>query len=202
MQSSQSDKSGPRRSESSRRAILSAAFELAGEVGYSRLSIEGIAARAGVGKQTIYRWWPSKGAVLFDALLMLSEDAEGIPKLPDTGNLETDLRQVLRATVIEFQDPVYDRVLRALTTEVLHDPELAAAYQTRLEQPMNEHKLRRLKSAQAIGQLPPNLDLELAMDIIWSPIFRRWLLRSGPLTETYVDQVLALALQGIRNEGP
>ncbi|GAB3885912.1 hypothetical protein GCM10027612_22110 [Microbispora bryophytorum subsp. camponoti] len=62
-----------RRSETSRRAILTAAFELVGEVGYAKLSIEGIAARAGVGKQTIYRWWPSKGAVLFDAFLMLSE---------------------------------------------------------------------------------------------------------------------------------
>ena len=62
-----------RRNEASRRAILAAAFELVQEVGYAKLSIEGIAARAGVGKQTIYRWWPSKGAVLFDAFLMLSE---------------------------------------------------------------------------------------------------------------------------------
>ncbi len=198
MQSSHSDKSGPRRSESSRRAILTAAFELAGEVGYTRLSIEGIAARAGVGKQTIYRWWSSKGAVLFDALLMLSENSEGVASLTDSGNLEADLRHVLRATVIEFQNPVYDRVLRALTTEVLHDPQLARAYQEQLEQPMTELKLRRLKSAQSIGQLPPDLDLELAIDLIWSPIFRRWLLRSGPLTEAYADQVLSLALQGLR----
>src|SRR5690606_13055468 len=78
-----------RRSEASRRAILTAAFELAGEVGYAKLSIEGIAARAGVGKQTIYRWWPSKGAVLFDAILSLSEGPEG-SALPDTGDLEAD----------------------------------------------------------------------------------------------------------------
>ncbi|MFI6392252.1 TetR/AcrR family transcriptional regulator [Nonomuraea sp. NPDC050540] len=59
-----------RRNEASRQAILTAAFDLVGEIGYSKLSVEGIASRAGVGKQTIYRWWPSKGAVLLDALLM------------------------------------------------------------------------------------------------------------------------------------
>src|SRR5688572_3560572 len=92
-----------RRNETSRRAILTAAFDLLQEVGYAKLSIEGVAARAGVGKQTIYRWWPSKGAVLFDAFLMLSEGAEGEPPvLPDTGDLEADLTVVLRATVVEL----------------------------------------------------------------------------------------------------
>ena len=106
------------RSDTSRRAILAAAFELVGEVGYAKLRIEGIAARAGVGKQTIYRWWPSKGAVLFDAFLALAEDAEGVPALPDTGDLAADLKLVLRATVAELNDPRYDMPMRALTTEI------------------------------------------------------------------------------------
>src|SRR5690348_509051 len=100
-----------RRSEASRRAILTAAFDLAGELGYGKLTIEAIAARAGVGKQTIYRWWPSKGTVLFDAFRLLSEGpAEGLAEgsgagsgeggttgLPDTGDLAADLKSVLRA---------------------------------------------------------------------------------------------------------
>src|SRR5687768_4995339 len=61
-----------RRSEPARRAILAAALDQVAEVGYAKLSIEGIAGAAGVGKQTIYRWWPSKGAVLLDSLLALS----------------------------------------------------------------------------------------------------------------------------------
>lgn len=98
--------SATRRNEASRRAILAAAFDLLQEVGYAKLSIEGIAARAGVGKQTIYRWWPSKGAVIFDAFLMLSEGGEGEPPtLPDSGDLEADLTAVLHATVAELTDP-------------------------------------------------------------------------------------------------
>src|SRR5690606_25306680 len=74
-----------RRSERSRRAILDAARTLVAETGYPKLTIEAVAARAGVGKQTIYRWWPSKGALLLDAVLALSQTAEGDITLPDTG---------------------------------------------------------------------------------------------------------------------
>ena len=83
----------PRRSQRARRAILAAALDLVEEAGYAKLSIEGIAARAGVGKQTIYRWWGSKGSVLLDALLALSEDEDGeVMGLPDTGDLEATSR--------------------------------------------------------------------------------------------------------------
>ena len=135
------------RSDTSRRAILDAAFELVGEVGYAKLTMEGIAARAGVGKQTIYRWWPSKGAVLFDAFLALSEDAEGVPALPDTGDLEADLKLVLRATVAELNDPRYDVPMRAMTAAIANDPALAAEYEQRLEAPMRAIKLARLANA-------------------------------------------------------
>ena len=95
-----------RRSQPARRAILAAALDQVAEVGYAQLSIEGIAAAAGVGKQTIYRWWPSKGAVLLDSLLALSEGQDGeVMALPDTGDLEADLKLVLRATVDELTDP-------------------------------------------------------------------------------------------------
>ncbi|GAT69531.1 tetR family transcriptional regulator [Planomonospora sphaerica] len=186
-----------RRSETSRRAILTAAFDLAGEVGYARLSIEGIAARAGVGKQTIYRWWPSKGAVLFDAFLMLSEGAEGDPALPDTGDLEADLKTVLRATVAELNDPRYDEPMRALNTEIAHDPELAAAYAEHLERPMRELKKERLRSAQRAGRLSGDLDLDVAVDLLWGPLLNRWLQRGGPLTPEYADRVVETALNGL-----
>ena len=190
-----------RRSERSRLAILTAAFELAGKVGYARLSIEGIAARAGVGKQTIYRWWPSKGAVLFDAFLLRAE-AIGPHPLPDTGNLERDLKKVLRAAVIELNDPRYDEPLRALNTEILHDPELAAAYADRLEGPVRESRKARLRKAQRVGQLPENLDLDIAVELLWGPLTSRWLQRSGPLTTKYADLLVRTALDGLRGKAP
>ncbi|AVT29973.1 TetR family transcriptional regulator [Plantactinospora sp. BC1] len=188
-----------RRREASRRAILTAAFELMQEVGYAKFSIEGIAARAGVGKQTIYRWWPSKGAVLFDAFLVLSEGNEGEPPtLPDTGDLEADLTAVLRATVDELNDPRYEQPMRALATEIAHDPELAAAYAERLDGPLKEAKRQRLRSAQQVGQLAEDLDLDVAVELIWGPLLNRWLQRSGPLTPDYADRVVATALNGLR----
>ncbi|WP_089155323.1 TetR/AcrR family transcriptional regulator [Micromonospora sp. NBS 11-29] len=188
-----------RRRETSRRAILTAAFDLLQEVDYAKVSIEGIAARAGVGKQTIYRWWPSKGAVVFDAFLMLSEGTEGEPiQLPDTGDLAADLTEVLRATVAELTDPRYEPPMRALATEIAHDPELAAAYAERLDGPLREAKRQRLRSAQQAGQIAENVDLDVAVDLIWGPLFQRWLHRGGPLTTAYTDRLVATALDGLR----
>lgn len=187
-----------RRRESSRRAILTAAFDLLREVGYAKLTIEGIAVRAGVGKQTIYRWWPSKGVVIFDAFLMRNEGDAGEPVLlPDTGDLHADLTAVLRATVTELNDPRYDQPLRALATEITHDPELAAAYAEHLDKPMRHAKRTRLRSAQQAGQLAADLDLDVAVDIIWGPVLNRWLQRSGPLTIEYADSVVTTALNGL-----
>ncbi|MFI0743183.1 TetR/AcrR family transcriptional regulator [Streptomyces sp. NPDC021100] len=188
-----------RRNEASRRAILTAAFELAGELGYAKLGVEAIAARAGVGKQTIYRWWPGKGAVLFDAFLMLSEDADGTSaELPDTGDLEADLKIVLRATVAELNDPRIAEPMRALTVEVATDPALAAEYAERLDEPVRELKRRRLRAALDAGQLAPGTDLDAAVDAVWSPLLTRWLLRSGPLTPEFADTVVETALRGLR----
>ncbi|WP_436774556.1 TetR/AcrR family transcriptional regulator [Yinghuangia sp. YIM S09857] len=203
-----------RRSQASRRAILTAAFDLAGEIGYAKLSIEAIAARAGVGKQTIYRWWPSKGAVLFDAFLALTtgdEDAGGgapggsaepaSGALPDTGDIEADLKTVLRATVAEMADPRYDLPMRALTSEVMNDPELAATYVERLHTPVDELKRQRLRAAQEAGQIAADVDLGAAVDAIWSPLLSRWLLRTGPLDADYADRVVETALRGLRPRG-
>ncbi|AEW92452.1 MULTISPECIES: TetR/AcrR family transcriptional regulator [Streptomycetaceae] len=187
-----------RRSETSRRAILTAAFDLVGEVGYAKLSIEGIAARAGVGKQTIYRWWPSKGALLFDAFLTLAEPPDGGPTaLPDTGDLEADLKLVLRATVEELRDPRYDGPMRALHTEIVNDPALAAEYAERLGGPMRELKKERLRAARHAGQLAEDVDLDLAVDMIFGPVLDRWLHRTGPLTAAFADRVVETALRGL-----
>ena len=185
------------RSDTSRRAILDAAFELVGEVGYAKLTMEGIAARAGVGKQTIYRWWPSKGAVLFDAFLALSEDAEGVPALPDTGDLEADLKLVLRATVAELNDPRYDVPMRAMAAAIANDPALAAEYEQRLEAPMRAIKLARLANA---PELPPGTDLELVADLLWSPLLARWQQRRD-LTPEYADALVDTVLAGLHARG-
>ncbi|MGZ3141612.1 TetR/AcrR family transcriptional regulator [Lentzea chajnantorensis] len=185
-----------RRSETARRAILGAAIDLVGEVGYAKLSIEGIAQAAGVGKQTIYRWWSSKGALLFDAFLALAGEGEAAA-LPDTGDLAADLKLVLRATVDELNDPRFDQAMRAMHTEIVHDPALAADYARRLDGPMRELKKARLRAAQTAGQLAGDIDLDVAVDLVFGPVLNRWLHRNGPLTSEYADQVVDTALRGL-----
>lgn len=188
-----------RRNETSRRAILSAAHELAGEAGHAALSVESIADRAGVGKQTIHRWWPSKGAVLLDAFIVFADGPDGeLAALPDTGDLEADLKTALRATVAELSDPRHGRALRALATEILGDPDLAAVHAERLEAPTAERRRERLRSAQRAGQLPEDLDLDMAVEMLWGAVRSRWMLRSGPLTPDYADAVVEAALSGLR----
>lgn len=167
------------------------------EVGYARLSIEGIAARAGVGKQTIYRWWPTKGAVLFDALLVMSEGADGIA-LPDTGDIERDLRVVLRASISELQEPRYGALLRALTAEIQRDLTLARDLVARLLGPQMAATIERLRRAQQAGQLPQGADLSIGVELLYGPVFHRWLLRTAPMNEHYADAVVSMALAAMR----
>ncbi|MEU9831903.1 TetR/AcrR family transcriptional regulator [Streptosporangium sp. NPDC048047] len=187
-----------RRSQRSRQAILTAARELISEVGYAKLTIEAIAARAEVGKQTIYRWWPSKGAVVLDAFLALSESGpEQDMALPDTGDLEADLKTVMRATVAEFADPAFERPIRALNTEIINDPALTAMYLEKLAGPVDEAKKARLRSAQRAGQLAAGADLDLALELLYAPLYQRWLLRSGPLTAQYADALVDAFLKAM-----
>ncbi|WP_326639917.1 TetR/AcrR family transcriptional regulator [Streptosporangium sp. NBC_01755] len=188
-----------RRSERSRQAILEATRALVSEVGYGKVAIETIAARAGVGKQTIYRWWPSKGAVIFDAFLALSEGTEGQGMaLPDTGDIEADLTTVMRATVAEFADPEFEKPIRALNNEIINDPDLAAQYHEKLARPVDDAKKERLRSAQRAGQLAVDADLDLVLEVLYAPLFQRWLHRSGPLTAEYADSLVDVMLRAFR----
>ncbi|GAA2987165.1 TetR/AcrR family transcriptional regulator [Streptomyces fulvorobeus] len=190
-----------RRSDRSRRAIHDAALALIAEAGYGRTTIEGIAARAGVGKQTIYRWWPSKAAVLLEAFTDLAEraaEAAGEPRgLPDTGDLAADLKRVLRATVDELNDPVFEGPTRALTAEGIVDPELGAQFAEKLLAPQVQLYVTRLRAAQEAGQLRADIDPRVAVELLIAPLTHRWLLRTLPLTHAYADSVVDHALCGL-----
>ncbi|MFD9305235.1 TetR/AcrR family transcriptional regulator [Streptomyces sp. NPDC060048] len=191
-----------RRSDRSRRAILDAALALVGEVGYNKLTIEAIAARAGVGKQTIYRWWPSKAAVLLDASLALAGDAgsdsdsDGT-RFPETGDLAADLKSVLRATVDEFTDERYAAPARALTAAGATDPELGARFTEQLLEPQIALYEERLRAAREAGQLAPDADLRLIVEMLVGPLTYRWLLRTAPLTHAYADALVDSVLGGV-----
>ncbi|MFE3634349.1 TetR/AcrR family transcriptional regulator [Streptomyces cellostaticus] len=191
-----------RRSEKSRRAIYAAALALVAESGYRRTTVEGIAARAGVGKQTIYRWWSSKADVLLEAFLDLGEQAARAAgqqpyTLPDTGDLAADLKTVLRATVDELLDPRFEAPARALAAEGLVDEQLGREFVDQLLRPQLQLYVDRLRSAQEAGAVRPDLDPRIALELFVSPLAQRWLQRTGPISHAYTDTLVDYALHGL-----
>ncbi|NGO48316.1 TetR/AcrR family transcriptional regulator [Streptomyces ureilyticus] len=194
-----------RRSERSRRAIYDAALALVSEVGYPKTTIEGIAARAGVGKQTIYRWWPSKADVLLEAFLDLSEQASELAakegqepfEFPDTGDLAADLKFVLRATVDELLNPRFEAPSRALAAEGVVNEQLGAVFVSKLLEPSLQLYVQRLRSAQDQGAVRPEIDPRIALELFVSPLAQRWLQHTGPISYEYVDTLVDYALHGL-----
>ncbi|MEO3741873.1 TetR/AcrR family transcriptional regulator [Plantactinospora sp. B5E13] len=188
-----------RRNDRARRAILAAALELLAETSYPELTVERIAARAGVGKQTIYRWWRGKGAVILDALVEAGSAGDG--SVPDTGDVAADLRALIRATVAEFADPRLSATTRAITIETLADETLAEQVRDRLLRPQLDAVRSRLEAGRRVGQVRPDVDLDQVVELLFGPIYHRWLLRTGPLTEAYADGVVDLALAAVTPVG-
>ncbi|MFF5531276.1 TetR/AcrR family transcriptional regulator [Streptomyces cinerochromogenes] len=199
------DKPAPdatRRSEKSRRAIYAAALALVGEVGYPKTTVEAIAARAGVGKQTIYRWWSSKADVLLEAFLDLAEQAaraagQETDAIPDTGDLAADLRAVLRATVDELLDPRFEVPARALAAEGVVNEQLGREFVSGLLEPQLQLYVARLRSAQVAGAVRADVDPRIALELFVSPLAQRWLQRTAPISYDYTDTLVEYALHGI-----
>ncbi|NBE55594.1 TetR/AcrR family transcriptional regulator [Streptomyces boluensis] len=198
-----------RRSERSRRAIYDAALALISEAGYAKTTIEGIAARAGVGKQTIYRWWSSKAEVLLEAFVDMGErnmaaaaeaagtDPASVRALPDTGDLAADLKHVLRATVDELNDPAFEAPYRALAAEGIVNRELSARVVEQLLEPGLQLYVDRLRAAQESGAVRAEVDPRIALELFVSPLAQRWLQGTGELSHAYADALVDYALGGL-----
>ncbi|MFE1322526.1 TetR/AcrR family transcriptional regulator [Kitasatospora phosalacinea] len=170
---------GRRRSEESRRAILAAAYELLDEAGYARLTVEGIAARAGTGKQTVYRWWPGKADVLLEALTVHAR--RHVP-LPDTGDHAADLHAFLAATFAAATPPTGD-ALRALMAEAQIDPAFGARFRDTLLNPRREALGTLLARAHAADALAPQLTPATAVDLAFGLLWYRLLATREPLDD-------------------
>ncbi|MFI7347761.1 TetR/AcrR family transcriptional regulator [Streptomyces sp. NPDC049936] len=194
-----------RRSQRSRQAIYDAALALVGEVGYPKTTIEGIASRAGVGKQTIYRWWSSKADVLLEAFLDLGDrtaraagaEGQATYAIPDTGDLAADLKAVLRGTVDELRDPRFEVPSRALAAEGLVDEQLGRRFVAKLLEPSLQLYVDRLRSAQAAGQVRTDIDPRIGLELFVSPLAQRWLQHTAPISYEYTDTLVDYALHGL-----
>lgn len=166
-----------------------AAMELVEALGYSRLTIEAVATRAGVGKQTIYRWWPSKGPLLFDAFV---EFGPAEPDALPSGVLAVDLKRELRAAADELAERRFDQVCRVLVHEARTD------LVTLLLMPRRVALEERLRSAQRLGDVRADVDVPAAVELLLGPVYQRWFLRTAPLTGEFTDVLVDLVLRALR----
>ncbi len=183
--------SGARRNEDTRRAILAAALAVTAELGYERASIEAIARRAGSSKQTIYRWWPSKAAVLREALQEAGVASSGFP---DSGDLVADLRAQMTGLVAFFNHPSMSRVFRGLIAAAQSDPEVAETQLRSLVGPRRRGAAERLATEQRRGRLAADIDIELLIDMLYAPLYYRLLITGDPMTAGLVDEILRAVL--------
>lgn len=175
------------RSEDARLAVLRAADDLLVAKGFGAVTIEGIAAAAGVSKQTVYRWWSSKTDVLLDAFL---QDATEELAPADHGGLERDLRAHLRHLARFLTKADAGAVFRALIGHAQHDPAFAANLRTHYLDEQRRRDRLPLDRAVARGELPADLDTDAAVDQLVGPIYHRVLVSGDAVNDAFVDGVV------------
>lgn len=182
---------GRPRSEEAHRAILDATLELLVEVGFSAMTVEGIASRAGVGKATIYRRWPSKLPLVVEAFGRLPGFEE-----VDTGSLAEDLKKMLRSYLQTFNSTPLSAVLPSLAGERAHDPELSELFDP-VSKGRRQPLVQAFERAVERGEIPADTDIELAADLVVGPIAVQLFFKGGRLSPRMVGPMVDLALNGI-----
>ncbi len=183
---------GRPRSEEARRAILRSTLKLLQNTGFLDLTIEAIAADAGVGKATVYRWWPNKGALVVDAF---ASSTEHKLHFPDTGSVYRDVSLQMKQVIAIFRSR-RGRMVAALVGGGQSDPELLEAFRERFLWPRRREAYKTLRRGIERGELPRHLDLDLVLDILYGAIYMRFLIRHAELSESYVEKVCRTVLDG------
>ncbi len=187
---------GRSRSEQSRTAILIATRDLVAELGYERVTIESIAARAHVGKQTIYRWWSSKSAILADCIL------DGLVLLPqelppENDDIRISLTEWLRGALGAMADPDSASLIRGLTSAAADDPDLASVLYERLTEPYESSIAARLEEAAERGELRSGISAADVIEMLFGTILYRLLSRldMGPHV---AENIIEMLFSGLR----
>jgi AcrR family transcriptional regulator len=178
-----------------RAAILQAAGRLLLAEGMGAFTIERVAAVAGASKMTIYKMWPSKGAL---ALAGYFATVEPTLAFPDTGDIEADLTAQLTAFVQLLRDTNAGPVIAGLIGQAQTDPDLATAYQQQYSQPRRTAAVKAISCAQTRGQIQPTADPEILVDQLWGACYHRLLLPDQPLTEQFAEDLVHNLFHGVR----
>jgi AcrR family transcriptional regulator len=184
-----------RRNERSRRAILTALVDLISELGYDRVTIEAIAKRAGVGKQTIYRWWPSKGAIALEAL---GDSLALVVDFSDSGDIVEDLRTHMKNVTQLMNSTQISPVMQGLIAAAQSDPALSRAHLEKVIEPAAAAWLDRIARAQDSGELRADADPQTIIDMLFGAMYFRLMLHTRAPAPEQIDAALDIAFRGLR----
>ena len=188
---------GRPRSNRTEKAILKAAAAIViASGGLAEMTIEGVAERAGVGKASIYRRWSSKGALAFDAVV---DGILATQPTPDTGSLEGDLARVAENWVRQANTPRGGRAVAHFIAEVQSDPDLAVAWRERFVDRIREARRPIIERAIVRGEIPGGSDPELLMDLLFGPLYHRYLNMHLPLDGAFATAVARMVTAGAKS---
>jgi AcrR family transcriptional regulator len=180
-----------------RKEILGAAAKLLFDEGMAGFTIDKVAHVSGASKMTIYKWWPSKGALALDGYFHRVD-----PELvfPDTGDIEVDLRTQLHSFLRVICHSPAGRVIAELIGQAQSDPDLKAGYLARYSGPRRAKAVAAMEAAKERGQLRANVDPETVVDQLWGACYHRLLLPDQPLTDEFVDALVDNLFHGISRQ--
>jgi AcrR family transcriptional regulator len=181
-----------------RRLAIEATLDLIAERGLRALTTDAVARRAGISKATMYRRWPSKDALVVDAVSSLVSEVA----IPDTGTLREDVRALLRDSVALYAGSRPAKLIPDLVAEMARTPAVADAVRTGFLAQRRDALRRVLDRARKRGELRDRVDDELCIDLLVAVIQYRLLISGGPLTTRLADELTDALLHGIASSQP
>jgi AcrR family transcriptional regulator len=189
---------GRPRSEESEEAILAATIDLLSQMPLREISMEEIARKAGVGKATIYKWWPSRAYVALDAFLRKFN--QSLPA-PDTGSVRRDILEQLRSLMVFYQSPT-GRILGQFVAECQIDKEFASLFRERFLKPRREVIGVIFDRGVQRGEIDQKFDRELVLDLIYGPAIYRMIIGHAPLEVPIADEMVSILFGGLDDRSP
>jgi len=185
---------GRRPAEEVRADVLRTVGELLLGEGSADLTFERVAREAGVSKTTLYKWWPSKGALALDGYFHAVEQTLAFH---DTGDIRADLLAQLRSFASVMTTTPGGRVLTELIGQAQTDPELAAAYRRLYSTERRRLAAERIETAQEAGQIRREADPQVLVDQLWGAVYHRLLIPDEPVDDAFVEALVGNVLDGV-----
>lgn len=190
---------GRRPADEVRADVLRTVGDLLLTEGMSDLTFERVARLSGVSKTTLYKWWPSKGALALDGYFHAVEETL---TFPETGDIRADLLSQLRAFVHLMTETPGGKVLTELIGQAQTDNDLSTAFSELYSKERRRQAVERLHLAQQQGQLRTTVDTRVVVDQLWGAVYHRLLLPDEPVTDEFVVALVDNLLTGIAGSGP